>query len=113
MRLIKIIISVFISGILLSSCITSTRVAPKRTIVVTKIHNPKAVVYKKIYYYYSNGNWYRKNRRGYFAVTPPTGITIRRLPGNYKTVTVRKNRYYTYNGVYYKKSNKGYVVVKV
>ncbi|NAS29976.1 hypothetical protein GTQ40_03235 [Flavobacteriaceae bacterium R38] len=113
MKLSKIIMTVFTIGMMLSSCVTSTRITPRKNVTVTRVQNPQIIVYKNVNYYHSSGIWYRKRGNRFVVVSPPNGLTIRRLPKNYKVVTIRKNKYYTYNGVYYKKSNRGYIVVKV
>ena len=115
MRLLKIFILLSLLTCLSISCVSTTRytVTPRRSVVVTKIHNPSVIIYKNTRYYYSKGHWYTKNRKGYIVTNPPNGLVITTLPKGYRTVTIKKQKYYTYNGIYYRKNGKKYIVVNV
>jgi len=113
----KALLKIVVLGVLLftltTSCATTVRVRPAKSVVVTKVHNPRIVVHKNVKYYRSGGVWYIKKNRRYVTVAAPVGIRVNVLPRGHKTVKVKGVRYYRYKGIYYKKSGKSYIVVNV
>ncbi|MEB3345502.1 DUF6515 family protein [Aquimarina gracilis] len=111
--ILKIALPILLISFLTTSCATTVRVRPARTIVITKLHNPTVIVHKSVRYYRSGGVWYVKNNRGYRTVAAPVGVKVATLPRGYKVVKVKGVRYYRCNGVYYKRARRGYVIVNV
>ncbi|MFD0862349.1 DUF6515 family protein [Sungkyunkwania multivorans] len=115
MKALRSIITTLVLAIAFTSCATRTAVAvrPAKTVVVTKVHNPRVVVHNNSRYYISKGVWYKKSNGRYITIKAPVGAAVTKLPRGYKVVKVRGVRYYKSGGVYYKRSGKRYIVVNV
>jgi hypothetical protein len=63
-------------------------------------------------YYLVDGNYYRRKRGAYVAVSVPFGTRIDRLPAGFVSVGVGVNRYFYVGGTYYIKHKDGYEVTE-
>ncbi|MBT8304597.1 MAG: hypothetical protein KJP09_09020 [Bacteroidia bacterium] len=97
----------------ISTAQITTKIYPKRGVVVTKIHKPKIIVHKNKNLYWADGIWYKRNQGKYIVVNAPAGIAIKRLPRGHKVVRINGRKYYKYRGIVYKKQRRNYVVVTV
>ncbi len=110
--IVKKILPLMLLVFVISSSTFAINAQTVAAVKVTKLHNPKVVVHKKVRYYRSNGVWYVKKKRRYVKVTAPAGISIATLPKGYRAVKVRGVQYYKFGGIYYKKSGRRFVVVR-
>jgi uncharacterized protein YgiM (DUF1202 family) len=63
-------------------------------------------------FYYKQGRFYRKARRGYFACPAPIGAVVATLPGGFSILAMGGTKYFHFGGVYYRRHPNGYVVVE-
>ena len=97
-----------------STAQTSSKVVKKEVYVGSLPSGCKVIIHKKSKFYYHNGFYYRKAKRGYKVVNPPVGFKIKTLPRSVKKIVVSHRAYYKLNNIYYKfdRKNNIYVVVK-
>jgi len=64
-------------------------------------HNYERVDIGTRRYFYRNGSFYRRTRRGFNVIAAPIGARIRVLPYGFVTFRIGSLDYFYYNGVYY------------
>jgi len=90
------------------------KVKDRRERIVKRNVEYKEVIVKKRHYFFREGYFYERGRKGYVKVVAPIGARITLLPHGYKIVRVHRVKYYVFGGVYYRfyPREKVYVVVK-
>ena len=90
------------------------KVKDRRERIVKHNVEYKEVIVKKRHYFFREGYFYERGRKGYVKVVAPIGARITLLPHGYKIVRVHRVKYYVFGGVYYRfyPREKVYVVVK-
>lgn len=90
---------------------TVVQVYPRHGTTVTTLRKPKAIVYQKSRYYFSDGIWYRAKDKKYVVCAAPVGIRVIRLPRGARVVYINGRRLYKYRNVWYRRVGWCYVVI--
>jgi hypothetical protein len=74
-------------------------------------HGSRVIRSGKQDYVIHRGHFYRKDPRGYVAISAPVGAVVASLPGGFVSVSIGGINYWHADGIYFRRVSLGFVVV--